>query len=73
MAIENIDNEVCTGCGACVDACMMDVIRIDPQIEKAVIKYQKDCFACRNCQLDCPNDAITITYQKGTLGVLPWG
>ena len=29
MAIERIDDEICIGCGDCVNSCPMDVIRMD--------------------------------------------
>lgn len=73
MPIDIIDAKLCTGCGICINSCMMDVIRMDPVKKKVVIKYKKDCFACHNCEFDCPTHAITVTYPKGTPGVLPWG
>ena len=39
MAIELIDAELCSGCAACVDSCPMDVIRMDPDEDVAVIRY----------------------------------
>ena len=29
MAIDEIDPELCNGCGVCVNSCPMDVIRMD--------------------------------------------
>ena len=38
MSIERIDTDLCTGCGNCVNACMVDVIQVDQEAMKAVIK-----------------------------------
>ena len=73
MPIERIDIELCNGCGTCINSCMMDVIRMDEATEKAVIKYKKDCMACRSCELDCPTQAICVTPEKGMPAILPWG
>ena len=37
MPIERINEELCNGCGACVRACTVDVIRMDPEKKKAVV------------------------------------
>ena len=50
MPIEKIDTERCTGCEICVDGCPMDVIRFDKEAKKALIRYEKDCIACYNCE-----------------------
>lgn len=73
MPIESIDDVLCNGCGICINSCMMDVIRMDEDTKKAVIRYKKDCMACRSCELDCPTKAIYVTYEKGSPAILPWG
>ena len=37
--IKAIDQELCTGCANCDDACPMDVIYMNPETEKAEITY----------------------------------
>ena len=56
-----IDPIVCTGCGACVDSCPTDVIRMDSQSSKAQIVYAEDCQVCFLCEFDCPVDAIFVS------------
>jgi len=48
----------CTGCGTCLDSCMMDVFRMRKR--KAYAEYIKDCQACFLCIEDCPRDAILM-------------
>ncbi len=60
MTIKTIDKIKCTGCKICIDACPMDVIRFDEETETAVIKYEKDCICCYNCEEDCPTGAIYV-------------
>ncbi len=71
MVIERIDG--CTGCGECVMACPMDVIRMDKKTNKAVIKYPEDCQICHQCELYCPVDAIYITSEKYSPLTVAWG
>ena len=73
MAIERIDEELCSGCGACVEACPMDVIRMGDVGDLAVIRYQVDCMMCELCVLDCPEDAITVTPFAVAPPVRSWG
>ena len=72
MAIERIDQELCTGCGWCVLSCPMDVIRMDKETNKAVVMYVEDCMYCGFC-IDCPEDAITIQPGPKLSVVLGWG
>lgn len=73
MAIERIDEGLCIGCGACVESCPMDVIRMDLAADKAVIRYGEDCQNCEQCVLDCPADAITVTPYMSAPFIRSWG
>ncbi len=73
MAIEFIDQEKCIGCGVCMQSCSVDVIRLDKELKKAVIKYAEDCMVCLMCQVYCKTGAITITPDKIGNLILSWG
>jgi len=73
MSIEKIDHELCTGCGICVNSCPMDVIRMDEEANKAIIKYQEDCMLCDFCVLDCPEEAIYVSPEKHAPLIVSWG
>jgi NAD-dependent dihydropyrimidine dehydrogenase PreA subunit len=64
MPIERVDLTKCNGCKVCIDACPMDVIRLDEATKKAVIKYRKDCIVCFNCEEDCPTQAIYVNPHR---------
>jgi len=73
MAIDEIDPELCNGCGICVNSCPMDVIRMDEKSRKAIIKYPEDCMLCGWCLDDCPQNAIHISRGYHRLLMLSWG
>lgn len=73
MAIEKIDPELCTGCGICVNSCSVDVIRMDEESQKAVIRYPEDCMLCEFCALDCPEGAIIVSPDKKAPLIVSWG
>lgn len=73
MAIERINADLCTGCGLCVDSCPMDVIRMDDQNEKAVIRYPEECMVCLFCERDCPQEAIYVSAEKKVVVLLSFG
>jgi len=54
MALK-VDKDKCTGCGACIDICPVQAIKIENQ--KAVIS--QDCIECTACISQCPNQAIS--------------
>jgi NAD-dependent dihydropyrimidine dehydrogenase PreA subunit len=60
MSIEIINVDLCIGCGICAQICPMDVIRMDTEKNKAIIRYPEDCMVCEFCIHDCPTDAITL-------------
>jgi NAD-dependent dihydropyrimidine dehydrogenase PreA subunit len=70
MAITAIDDELCNGCGICIDTCPADVLRlVEPALPwttsgwKARAVYPSDCHSCTLCALDCPQGAIRVSYR----------
>lgn len=63
MAIKRIKPEVCVGCGICAKTCPADVIRMDQEAKKAVVRYPEDCVVCCCCLQDCPTKAIVMTAE----------
>jgi NAD-dependent dihydropyrimidine dehydrogenase PreA subunit len=73
MSIKQIDTDLCTGCGICVNSCPMDVIRMDEANKKALIMYPEDCMLCIFCERDCPQGAIYVSPEKVSPMILSWG
>jgi NAD-dependent dihydropyrimidine dehydrogenase PreA subunit len=58
-----IDPQTCTGCGLCLLSCPVDVIRMDPDLNKAVVAYGNDCHVCYLCEDDCPEKSINLSHD----------
>jgi ferredoxin len=50
-----IDHELCTGCGICVDDCVVGAIYMDGNF--ALIN-ERECIRCGICHDACPNGAV---------------
>jgi NAD-dependent dihydropyrimidine dehydrogenase PreA subunit len=72
MAIYQLDQEACTGCGVCFASCPQDVFRMDEKTGKAGIKYGKDCVACWACELFCPVGCIKVSPGRARELPLPY-
>jgi electron transfer flavoprotein alpha subunit len=55
--IAKVDIKKCTGCGACVDVCPVNAIRIESK--KAFVTGK--CFGCGACESQCPWGAIIVS------------
>ncbi|AJA49585.1 ferredoxin [Clostridium pasteurianum DSM 525 = ATCC 6013] len=52
-----IDSNKCVSCGRCLDVCPGSLIYKD-EMNKAYIKYEKDCWGCTACLKECKVAAI---------------
>ena len=73
MAVEKIESDRCIGCGQCYLACPSDVIRMDNQAHKAVVKYPEDCTLCAWCIVSCSQQAIIFTATMASPVFTSWG
>ncbi|MEW6408653.1 MAG: 4Fe-4S binding protein [Nitrospirota bacterium] len=48
----------CKGCGICVAVCPKGVLAL-ARDEKCYAKYPEKCIRCGNCDVHCPDFAIT--------------
>ena len=51
-----VNQEMCTGCGTCVEECPVDAIALDEQ-DLARIDEQ-ECIRCGTCHDVCPEEAV---------------
>lgn len=54
-----VDEELCVGCGNCIEACVWNGMEmIDGKAH-----VSERCLGCGRCENACPNDAISITFN----------
>ncbi len=51
-----VDEELCVGCGICVEMCPEDVLELKDDI--CVVVNPDNCIECEACQVNCEYDAI---------------
>lgn len=57
-----IDVDRCNGCGICDEICSGDIIHMDQESGKAVVRYPGECWYCSACRTECPQEAITYVF-----------
>jgi electron transport complex protein RnfB len=71
--VAKVDRSKCVGCGACVDVCPKDIVKLIPEKQRVMTGCSsKDkgamvmkvctagCIGCMKCQRECPAGAITV-------------
>jgi NAD-dependent dihydropyrimidine dehydrogenase PreA subunit len=57
--VVTVRDAACVGCGACVELCPPDVLRLS-DAGTAYPAYPGDCQACFICEMACPFQAIHV-------------
>ena len=64
MANVTFNEDLCKGCGLCVDACPKKILRLSPERinvhHPAEMTDQEKCIACAFCATMCPDCVITV-------------
>jgi NAD-dependent dihydropyrimidine dehydrogenase PreA subunit len=55
MAV-TIDKEKCTACGACIEACPVEALKLGDTAEVD----EETCIDCGTCVDECPVEAISL-------------
>lgn len=65
VLVPAVDEERCTGCGACARACQFKALAV---VKKKVLTFPELCHHCGACRIACPQDAIREVER--TIGVI---
>ncbi|MCK4786354.1 MAG: 4Fe-4S binding protein, partial [Desulfobacteraceae bacterium] len=66
--IRETDEEECTGCGECVEACPVDAIQMEDNIPMVDEDW---CIGCGVCVAKCPAEAAKLKLRPDKSGQLP--
>jgi electron transport complex protein RnfB len=56
-----IENEACVGCGACVDRCWMEALKMEGDLP---VRDANRCIGCGICMYVCPSDAMKLVRRE---------
>jgi len=59
--IITINDDACSGCGACIGRCWMEALKMDGD---SVIRDFNRCIGCGICRYVCPSDAMKLVRRE---------
>ncbi|HEU65887.1 MAG TPA: 4Fe-4S dicluster domain-containing protein [Chloroflexi bacterium] len=59
-----VDEDECSGCGACVDRCQMEALSLDGD---SVVRNAERCIGCGLCISVCPTGALKLELREEAL------
>ena len=71
LPVPEIDEDICTFCNKCAEACAYNALSILPQLKKALF-FPELCHSCGVCSFVCPVDKALIEVDKD-IGVIRRG
>ncbi|MFX1251888.1 MAG: ATP-binding protein [Promethearchaeota archaeon] len=57
--VMKVDDELCVGCEACIDACQFNAL----EIKEEVCEVNHRCVGCGVCALKCPEGALSLVKR----------
>jgi len=57
----DIDDDACVGCGACIDRCWMEALKMEGDL---VVRDFNRCIGCGICRCVCPSDAMKLVRRE---------
>jgi NAD-dependent dihydropyrimidine dehydrogenase PreA subunit len=61
MLTIKVDQERCTKCGRCVDACPVPCFSFNED-ETEILINPEGCLVCRNCEEECPRHCVAVVF-----------
>lgn len=59
--VMTIDDDACIGCGACIERCWMEALKMDGEL---VVRDFNRCIGCGICSYVCPSDAMKLVLRE---------
>ncbi len=56
-----IDDDDCVGCGACIDRCWMEALKMESDL---AVPDANRCIGCGICRYVCPSDAMKLVRRE---------
>jgi NAD-dependent dihydropyrimidine dehydrogenase PreA subunit len=66
--VRETDEDECTGCGACVEACPVEALKMEGDFP---VVDREWCIGCGVCSTVCPSDAVKMVLRPDRTGELP--